>query len=81
MSEYDPIDFNGRVIKAGDEVVYPVRSGSDMWLSRAKVSVITCDKRGRYTIECICTTAAGRDQRVQLKHPDRCVVMCDRGKQ
>jgi hypothetical protein len=30
-------DFLGREIKAGDTVVYPVRRGSSMWMSRMKV--------------------------------------------
>jgi len=30
-------DFLGREIKAGDLVVYPVRRGSSMWMSRMTV--------------------------------------------
>lgn len=30
-------DFLGRDIVAGNDVVYPVRRGSNMWLSRMKV--------------------------------------------
>jgi len=33
-----PIDFLGRVIQAGDTLVYPVRRGSKMWLNRIRVT-------------------------------------------
>jgi len=33
-----PTDFLGRVILAGDILVYPVRKGSKMWLNRIKVT-------------------------------------------
>ncbi len=30
-------DFLGKTIKVGDTIVYPVRQGSDMWMSKAEV--------------------------------------------
>lgn len=68
--KYDPIDFVGRKIKSGDLVAYPVRRGSRMWLTSARVSNIVC--RGKeHTIEAIIESG----QRVTLEHSARLIVI------
>lgn len=41
MSNDTPVlDYLGRTIKAGDTVVYPVRQGSKMWMTRMLVTQV-----------------------------------------
>jgi len=72
--KYDPKDYTGRTIKVGDLVAFPVRRGSGMWLSSARVSSIRERERHRYgaehTIE-----AQGDRQRVTLLHTARLIVI------
>jgi len=77
MSEYAdkwaPRDFTGKIIKVGDLVAYPVRRGAGLWLSSARVNLITLRNRGReaeHTIE-----AQGDRQRVTLLHTSRLLVV------
>ena len=70
----NPTDYVGRAIAPGDTIVYPVRRGSDMWLTSADVVTVT-RSRSSWAIECITTTIAGRTQRVVLRHPSRCMVI------
>ena len=39
----EPRDFNGTEIKRGDVIAYPVRQGSSMWMTKAKVLDINID--------------------------------------
>ena len=59
-------DFLGRIIEIDDVLVYPVRKGSKMWLSRFTVSKIESDAIHG-------TNPAGR--RVKLTNLANCVVV------
>jgi expansin (peptidoglycan-binding protein) len=38
-----PTDFLGRTIAVDNNLVYPVRRGSRMWLNRIQVTKVECD--------------------------------------
>jgi len=63
-------DFLGRVIKARDTIVYPVRRGSSMWLKKLTVRSVQDSPQG----PCVSgTNEAGRQ--VTIKNLKNCVVV------
>jgi len=61
------VDFVGNRIQIGDTVAYPVRRRSDMTLKKAIVRAMPNDMG----IDCLKLDG----QRVNLRHPDRCIVI------
>jgi len=61
------VDFIGNRIQIGDTVAYPVRRRSEMVLKRAIVRAMPNDNG----IECLKEDG----QRVNLRHPARCIVI------
>lgn len=61
------VDFVGNRIQIGDTVAYPVRRKSDMTLKKAVVRAMP-DESG---INCLKEDG----QRVNLRHPERCIVI------
>ncbi len=55
-------DITGREIKRGDRIAYPVRQGSQMWLSTARVESIALgdDGQGTSTITLYARNPQGR---------------------
>src|SRR4030043_362124 len=70
----DPIDYTGRVIKVGDLVAYPVRRGSEMWLSAARVISIRLRSKNKHGAEHTIEAQSIR-QRVVLLHTARLMVV------
>lgn len=58
-------DFLGCVIEVGDVLIYPVRRGSDMWLSKIIVTDLG---------DGVVHGTNDKGRRVILKRPDRSVV-------
>lgn len=72
MSEPGYVDFLGKEIRIGDQIVYPVRRKGEMVLKKAVVSErpgIGCViKQGL-----VCLNDRGR--RIVISSPERCVVV------
>lgn len=66
----EPVDFVGKPITVGCDVVYPVRRGKDMWLNRMKVQMIDQNDEG---FGLIGYSPAGR--KVRVKNTHNCVVI------
>ncbi len=61
-------DFTGRVIAVGDKLVYPVRSGSKMWLRAMIVNAFTTSPVQIFGIN-------EKGSSVKLLNPQRCVII------
>jgi len=78
-------DFLGRTIEVGDTIVYPVRRGSSMWLSKGEVEFVgEGELEGRLILKIEKTVWDPIDQKDYLKparanfySPERCVVVKD----
>jgi hypothetical protein len=65
VSSEGPRDFLGRVIKVGDSIVYPGRSGSALWMNAATVEEVLVDK----------IKVLSKNKLVTLNRLDRVVVV------
>ena len=63
-------DFLDRTIAAGDTVVYPVRRGSAMWLTKLVVTQVADDHITGYH---------GDSRRVTVKNLNNCIVIESKG--
>lgn len=69
-----PVDYIGREIKEGDRVVYPVRSGSSMWLSDMVVEKVV-ELPGDATPPFKLSGTNIRGNRCVVQNLGRCVVI------
>jgi len=74
MSEaLEPKDYMGRVIKAGCTIVYPVRTGANMWLQHMTVSHIEVIRAHVPAFKIFGTNSDGKY--VKFESLERCVVV------
>lgn len=70
----NPVDYTGRIIKEGDKIAYPVRSGSSMWLTDMIVEKIICTENEFLRPYKLLGTNA-RGNRCVVKNLGRCVII------
>lgn len=76
-TDHLPSDFTGRLIEVGDNVIYPVRRGSSMWLKRMRVTSI--EDRGEAFVLGGFDPDSPTMRRITVTTLERCVVEVPNG--
>lgn len=69
-------DFTGERIRVGDEIAYPTRTGSAMWLNAIVVTAIIPIRAATPVFKIVGTNMNGN--KVTIRHPERCVILFER---
>lgn len=70
-----PKDFLGNVIEQGDEIVYPGRTGSSMWLNKATVLSIGWAEATGPSVKYTLSVLRSDGRRAQVTKLDRVIVV------
>ena len=78
----DVLDFLGNVIKEGDQIVWPNRQGSMMWMNTGHVAAIGTDDLNRPVLQVdrqdrghLTGRRSGKTKRVEIHRTDRVVAL------